>query len=84
MNRIALLLAVVAALIGCGQFPAPARADDKDDFVAAYNQAVKLRKEAKYAEAAALYEKALRLAPSVYGENHANTANVLNNLAILY
>ena len=59
-------------------------ADDEDDLIAAIEKAEKLEKEARYDAAAVQYEKALKLAPRVFGENHANTTAILNNLAILY
>src|SRR5207302_1854663 len=61
-----------------------ARADDEADYKAAFAKAVELQKQAKYSEAAWLYERALVLAPRVYGPDHVTTASVLNSLAGLY
>ena len=64
--------------------PAQALADDEGDLNVAFDEAQKISKQGKLKEAALLYEKALRLAGTVYGENHEVTAAILSNLAILY
>ena len=66
------------------QMPARVFADDAKDMIAAFDEAEKLYKEGNLKDAAPLYEKALILAPGVYGEDHEGTATILNNLANLY
>jgi CHAT domain-containing protein/Tfp pilus assembly protein PilF len=60
------------------------RADDQAELAAAFTQAEQLRDAAKYAQAAPLYEKALSIALRLYGEQHADTATILNSTAILH
>jgi CHAT domain-containing protein/Tfp pilus assembly protein PilF len=60
------------------------RADDQADLGAAFAQAEQLREAAKYPEAASLYERALQLSMRLYGENHADTATILNSMGILH
>jgi CHAT domain-containing protein/Tfp pilus assembly protein PilF len=73
------------ALLGLASTGLPQlHADDQADLGAAFTQAEQLRQTAKYAEAAPLYEQALRLSLRLYGENHADTATILNGTAILH
>lgn len=58
----------------------PASADDKDDLIAALDEGGKLFEAGKLKESAPLREKALRLAPIVFGENHEKTAGAFNYL----
>src|SRR5438045_363983 len=75
---------LTAILLGSALWASPLRANDADDLLAAFNEALKLQQMGKVKEAIPLYEKALRLAREVYGENHESSAAILNNLANLY
>ncbi len=59
-------------------------AGEKEELFAAFDKATKLAAKADYAAAAAQYERALALAPRVFGPDAENTAAILNNLAALY
>lgn len=48
------------------------------------NQAFQLEEKSDYAGAAKLYERALALAPKVYGERHESTADLQDSLASQY
>jgi len=61
----------------------PLRADEAT-LIAAFKQGVELQNAAKNTEAATYYEYALKLAQNLYGENHKNTAAILNNLGNVY
>ena len=61
MKRTQLLLALVAALIGCGLLGGAARADDRADFKAAWNHGDELFDLGKYSQAIQQYEIALSL-----------------------
>ena len=84
MKRTQLLLALVAALIGCGLLGGAARADDRADFKAAWNHGDELFDLGKYSQAIQQYEIALSLAPKVRGENHPNTGDIVYNLANMH
>jgi len=73
---------ILVVLLGLG-LPAPGRGDEKADLFKAFAQAMKLTHENRFREAEPIYREALRLALRVHGENHANTAIILNNLAYL-
>lgn len=60
------------------------RAGDKEDLYAAFENAGELEAKADFPAAAAQYERALALAPRVFGPNAKDTAVILNNLANLY
>ena len=49
-----------------------------------YSQVFKLHDQARYAEAADVAKKALRVAEDRFGKEHPNVAISLNNLAYLY
>jgi CHAT domain-containing protein/Tfp pilus assembly protein PilF len=57
---------------------------DKANLLAAYRQGDRLKQQGHYLEAIQQYEKAVALAPKVYGPTHLNTATLMNNLAFLY
>ncbi len=59
-------------------------AGEKEDLYAAFEKAMALSKQANYPAAAVQYERALSLAPRVFGADAENTATILNNLANLY
>jgi tetratricopeptide (TPR) repeat protein len=62
-----------------------ARADEKEDELrTAFNEAEKLREKGEYPKALKQYQRALELAPQVFGPDHEKTATILNNLAVLY
>lgn len=79
-GRHALMLAL-AALLAVG---GTARADDEADLFAAIARAEALQKQAKYDEAAQQYQRALALAPRVFGNKLAPTVPILNGLAAQY
>src|SRR5205823_2005317 len=62
----------------------PTRADDRDELISTINRAVALHEQGKYAEAAPLYERALRIRENVLGPDHPDVADTLYNLAALY
>jgi tetratricopeptide (TPR) repeat protein/CHAT domain-containing protein len=64
--------------------PDVARADEEADLRAAFAQGMALYRKGDYAAAAQAYERALELAPRVFGPEHVDTAAVLNNLALVY
>src|SRR5437660_1705048 len=89
----AMLLATRRVLLGLvvvvgGLFLAPARGGaqeaDRKELLDARNKAAALAKEGKASEAIPQYEKALALAPKVYGSDHIETAALMNSLALLY
>ncbi len=72
-------LVLVLTLVASGADPL--LAGEKEDLVAAFEKADALKKRADYPEAAKQYERALALAPRVFGPDALNTATILNNLA---
>jgi CHAT domain-containing protein/Tfp pilus assembly protein PilF len=82
-RRLGWLLVVVVGLL-----LAPARGEaqdaDKKELLDARTKAVALAKQGKVGEAIQQYEKALALAPKVYGSQHKETAALMNSLALLY
>src|SRR5271165_490361 len=73
------LLALSLWILAC-----PASRSDDDDFNLLNQQVQTLFKQGKYQEAIPLAGKAVELAKRVYGPEHPNTAQSLNNLAVLY
>ena len=75
----------VCAVLGAWS---PAFAQRSDPRVAEilrlYRRAEALKKAAKYADSARLYEQVVQKAKTVFGLKHRNTATLLNNLAHLY
>ena len=68
-------------------FPATCRAwmlMMQTDLGAAFAEAEKLREAAKYTEAGAAVPKGGQLSLRLYGEEHADTATILNSLGILH
>lgn len=59
-------------------------ADDREDLIASWKKGEALNAQGKYREAAPYFERALALAPSVFGPEHENTAAMLGNLGLLY
>jgi CHAT domain-containing protein/Tfp pilus assembly protein PilF len=59
-----------------------ARADDRKDLIAAFRKAAEFEKQEKLDEAIAAYKEALQVALRLYGENHKDTATIINNLAM--
>jgi CHAT domain-containing protein/Tfp pilus assembly protein PilF len=82
-RRVGWLVVVVGGLL-----LAPARGGaqdaDKKELLDARNKAAALAKQGKAGEAIERYEKALALAPKVYGSEHTETAGLMNSLALLY
>jgi CHAT domain-containing protein/tetratricopeptide (TPR) repeat protein len=74
-------LAVVLAL---ATFAPSLHADDREDLFAALKKGMSLYDQGNYREAAGYLERALELAPTVFGREHESTAAILNNLANLY
>ncbi len=83
MSRAACLrmAALVCALILAIETPLSAWADDNSDERAAFAAGMALQREGDYPAAARAFERALELAPRVFGPEHKNTAVVLFNLA---
>jgi len=84
MNKpLALLLVMVLA--AALPFAALAQtADAAREVRAAYDKALALERQGKYAEALPYYQKALDLARATFGKDHVNTATIQNGLACLY
>ena len=78
----AIVISMVVQLSFC--LPRVAHADDEADLKAAFAKGKALQIMADYVGAAKAYERALELAPGVFGPEDINTAAILNNLAILY
>jgi tetratricopeptide (TPR) repeat protein len=78
--RPGLLAAVLLAVALSG----PALGDDRADVQAALVRGRKLREDGKYAEAAASYEKARALIPSVFGADSMNMVGIRALLAECY
>src|SRR5262245_31779971 len=66
---------LVVALLVVALAP-PARGDDHATLQAALERGKKLREEGKYADAAASYEKAQALAPTVFGADSMNMVGI--------
>lgn len=64
--------------------PGVGRADDEADLQAAVAEGIACHERADYPAATKAYERALALAPKVYGAEHEETALITNNLGILY
>jgi CHAT domain-containing protein/Tfp pilus assembly protein PilF len=64
--------------------PKVARADDAAECNAAWDEGEALRQRGEYSAAAKSYERALQLAPQVFGPEDENTIAIVNNLAIIY
>jgi tetratricopeptide (TPR) repeat protein len=78
-------LLVLAVVLGGGPAPVAAQENkDREALLAAYRQGEKLKHQGQYSEAIKAYEKAVALADRVFGANDSTTANLLNNLAMLY
>ncbi|MFO0810962.1 MAG: tetratricopeptide repeat protein [Gemmataceae bacterium] len=75
------LVLILTALIAAN---AAAQPDDAAEWRAAFAKGSELEAKADYAQAAKHYERALALAPRVFGPNHVNTGITLNNLANVY
>jgi CHAT domain-containing protein len=60
------------------------RGDDREDLFAAFNKGKALQDQGKYREALPFFERALKLAPEVFGAEHENTATILNYLGMVY
>jgi tetratricopeptide (TPR) repeat protein len=73
------LLALGLLVLAC-----PASQSDDDEFNLLNQQVQTLFKQGKYQEAIPLAEKAVELTKRVYGAEQPNTAQSLNNLAVLY
>ena len=73
------LLALGLWILAC-----PASQSDDDEFKLLNQQVQTLFKQGKYQEAIPLAEKAVELTKRVYGPEQPNTAQSLNNLAVLY
>ncbi len=76
-------LAVVSLVI-CLGLPSFGHANGEDDMFKALDRARRLVNANRFTEAELHYQEALRLALRLYGENHRNTAAILNNLANLH
>src|SRR5690349_12193773 len=60
------------------------RADEKnDELMAAFAKGQALEKKGQYAEALRQFERMLELAPEVFGEDHPNTASIMNRAGLL-
>src|SRR5271156_2470974 len=59
-------------------------ADAEKELRASFGKAMALQRQGQYREALPYYQKALDLAPSVFGKDDLNTAVIQNNLANLY
>ncbi len=64
--------------------PDVTRADDEADLRAAFGEGQTLDQKGDYPGAAKAYERALELAPQVFGSEDKDTAAILNNLANMY
>jgi tetratricopeptide (TPR) repeat protein len=73
---------ILLAVPSC--WPGATRADEKADLLAAFNAGLALQQKADYPGAAKAFERALELAPRVFGPEHKDTATILNNLALMY
>jgi CHAT domain-containing protein/Tfp pilus assembly protein PilF len=82
------LLAFLAIAVACARLGSQRALGqdnpDKADLLAAYREGDRLKQQGRYPEAIQQYEKAVALAPKVYGPDHLNTATLMNNLAFLY
>ena len=72
----ALALGLLLAFVGVASGD-----DDEDELIAAFRKGLVLGDERKPREAVPYFEKALKLAPKVYGEDSSNTAKILAVLA---
>ena len=81
-TRVWLLLAFSWALLS--HTATALHAGEKEDYFAACDKADALVKKANYPAAAREYERALALAPHVFGAGTEDTAYVLNELAHVY
>ena len=59
-------------------------AGEREDFDAAWKKAMAFEKVADYPAAEREYERALALAPRIFGPDSVDTATILNNLALMY
>ncbi|HKB01710.1 MAG TPA: tetratricopeptide repeat protein, partial [Gemmataceae bacterium] len=75
---------LAAALLALAALAAPARGDDKATLLAALERGRTSSQDGKYGEAAANYEKAYALAPTVFGPNSINMAGIRALLADCY
>jgi tetratricopeptide (TPR) repeat protein len=81
--RLAILTALILLAVPLC-WPDIARADEKADLLAAFNQGKALEQKADYPGAAKAYQRALDLAPRVFGPQHLDTATILNKLAEMF
>jgi len=80
-------LAALGGLLLCGATacsPAHAQASAAEQLTTAFNRGEQHRARGELGAAIREYETAVRLAPHVYGAEDVNTANLINNLALLY
>ncbi|MFO0810964.1 MAG: CHAT domain-containing tetratricopeptide repeat protein [Gemmataceae bacterium] len=81
MNASGSLVLVLACLMTAN---AIARPDDAAECRAVFAKGQAAEQQGDYAAAAQHYERAMQLAPRVFGPDHANTAATINNLANVY
>src|SRR6516162_896998 len=82
MREQSLVTAVAGVLVAVGMTCAQNAGDT--EVRALYRHAEALKKAARWAEAAKVYEKIVEKAREVYGPKEVNTAVLMNNLADLY
>ena len=89
MRKLGMVL-VVVLLSGVAVAANPSRGgatnvvSRKAELMAAYRKGERLNKLGRYAEAARAYERAVTLAPAVFGSDSPKTVTLMNNLAVLY
>lgn len=79
--RLAFLLVL---LLASSANPEPAYGQSGDELTGMNAQVVQLHQAGKYAEAAALAERAVALAERLHGPDHPNVGTALNNLGLAY
>src|SRR5262245_60477560 len=78
------LLAPAAPAAGASKKVGASKKAGARELMAAFKKGEALKKQGKNAQAIVPYRRALRLSTRLYGEDHTNTATLMNNLALLY
>ena len=89
MGRWFVACLAVSAVVFCGPMVTRAAVVDENSpefnaLMSAYQRGTQLKQQGRYGEAVVEYEKAVSLAPRVFGLGDTNTAALMNNVAALY
>jgi tetratricopeptide (TPR) repeat protein len=84
LRRTVLVAGLLAVLVTTASSLPAQNSSAKEELLAAFRKGEALKKDGDWPEAAKQYEKAVALAPEVYGARHLETAVLLNRLEQVY